>query len=250
MTSQSRFERLIESAKWPATAILLALSPLVLYGIGRWILRFPQFPLYSVMFFLGAGCVVALCRTKLISSPWIRQCIQWERNFTQTLFAYALMLPWSQWSQKTSEDPSSLPFEADSLQTDPSPTIRRPARWLGKGNWLMLCSPYCFPAASILLWLVSWFLLAPLRSFAIGFGVAYHVASVILQWHFGTNELRRLGDRFCTLFLIPANLIVVGTGYAFALNGFEGLFQFAQDVLEPIRLAFQWLKSFNSEASA
>lgn len=249
MTPQSRLERLTESAKWPATAILLASSPLVLYGIGRWILRFPQFPLYSMMFFLGAGCVVALCRTSLISSPWIRQCIQWERNLTQTLFAYALMLPWSQWSPKPSASPSSLDTEDESVDSALPQTARRPARWLGKGNWLMLCSPYCFPTASILLWLVSWFLLAPLRSFAIGFGVAYHIASVILQWHFGTNELRRLGDRFCALFLIPANLIVVGTGYAFALNGFEGLFQFAHDVYEPIRLAFQWVRSFRSEAS-
>lgn len=249
MTPLSRFDRLIESAKWPATAFLLALSPLVLYGFGRWILRFPQFPLYSAMFFLGAGCVVALCRTSLISSPWIRQCIQWERNFTQTLFAYALMLPWSQWAPKLSGNRPNLPSNTDALDDELIPTARRPTRWLGKGNWLMLCSPYCFPAASILLWLISGILLAPLRSFAIGFGVAYHVASVLLQWHFGTNELRRLGDRFCALFLIPANLIVVGTGYAFALNGFEGLFQFAHDVFEPIRLAFQWLKSFRSQST-
>jgi hypothetical protein len=108
----------------------------------------------------------------------------------------------------------------------------------------MLSSPYWLPTASILLWLVSGFLLpAPLRSFIIGFGVAYHVASVLFQWHYGTNELRRLGDRFVTLFLIPANLLVIGTGYAFALDGFSGLIKFFHDALEPLLMVYRWLRS-------
>jgi hypothetical protein len=114
----------------------------------------------------------------------------------------------------------------------------------------MLSSPYCFPTASILLWLASGFLLpAFLRSFVIGFGVAYHIASVILQWKLGTSELRRLGRRFTFLFLVPANLIVIGTGIAFALNGFTGLIQFGHDVLAPLASIYNTLFGSQEQTS-
>jgi hypothetical protein len=37
--------------------------------------------------------------------------------------------------------------------------------------------------------------------------------------------------------------MVIGTGYAFALNGFHGLAQFLHDVLQPLALAWQMLSS-------
>jgi hypothetical protein len=88
--------------------------------------------------------------------------------------------------------------------------------------------------------MVSWlFLPAPLRSFLLGIGVAYHVASVIIQWRHGSSELRRLGTEFCVLFLIPANLLVIGAGFAFALDGFSGLLRFLDDVIAPLRWTWQ-----------
>jgi hypothetical protein len=105
---------------------------------------------------------------------------------------------------------------------------------------VILASPYFIPVASMLMWLVSGLIFpAPLRSLVLGIGVAYHVASVIVQWKDGTKESRRLGWRFGALFLLPANLFVVGAGYGFALNGFAGLLEFIVDVFKPLFQFFQ-----------
>jgi hypothetical protein len=252
----NRIDRIIESSKWVATAAILALSPLVLYAIGVWILRFGQYPLYSLMFGAGVALVVALCRTQIVSSHFVRNLIHWERKVTQWVFSLLTLLPLSKLLRQRSPAasannnpsptpiPHSTPPPADPFALNAPADASTRDHWLRKGNWVMLSSPYWLPTASILLWLASGFLLpAPLRSFVIGFGVAYHVASVLFQWHYGTSELRRLGQRFVTLFLIPANLLVIGTGYAFALDGFSGLIQFSHDVFEPVLIAYRWLRS-------
>jgi hypothetical protein len=256
MSLIQRIDRIIASSKWVATAAILALSPLVLYACGVWILRFGQYPLYSIMFAAGVAVVVALCRTQIVSSHFVRNLIHWERKVTQWVFSLLTLLPLSKLLRQRFPDASadsprsptptshSTTTTADPISLDAPLNESTREHWLGKGNWVTLSSPYWLPTASVLLWLASGFLLpAPLRSFVIGFGVAYHVASVLFQWHYGTNELRRLGHRFVTLFLIPANLLVIGTGYAFALDGFSGLIQFFHDVFEPVLIAYRWLRS-------
>jgi hypothetical protein len=253
MSLLRRIDRTIESSKWLAAGLVLATSPLVLHAIWLWVLRFRQFPVYSVMFFAGVALVVVLCRTDIVTSHFVRNLVYWERKITQTIFSHLLMQPFTRvlvsslyLRRKTSKLPEDDTGNTPSLTPLPSTDSR-----LGNGNWVMLSSPYCFPTASILLWLASGFLLpAFLRSFVIGFGVAYHIASVILQWKFGTSELRRLGRKFTILFLVPANLIVIGTGIAFALNGFTGLIQFGHDVLAPLASIYNTLFGSQEQTSS
>jgi len=217
-----RIDRWIESTKWPIAAISAILSPLIVHAIGLWIRRFWDYPIYTVMFALGAIVVIVLCRTPLVRQPFVRELIRLERRSTHFLLSLVALRPLGR------------------ILFPRTP----PERWLSSGNWLALSSPLFLPLASIFLWFATWFFLpASLRSFIVGFGVAYHIASVAFQWTYGTNELRRLGSRFCMLFLIPANLMVIGTGYAFALNGFHGLAQFMHDVLQPLTLAWQMITS-------
>jgi hypothetical protein len=199
---------MVHSTKWIAASFAALLFPFVLHAVGLRIRQLAEFPGYSVMFLAGAGLVVVLCRTDTVHSSWVRSAISLERKWTQGLISRLLL----------------------------APPARRPGdHWLGKGNWVILASPYFLPIASILMWMASGLLLpASLRSFVIGIGVAYHVASVVIQWRFGTRESRRLGIWFGILFLIPANLMVIGAGYGFALGGFGGLFQFFKDVFQPL----------------
>lgn len=209
-TLPHRIDRCVQSTQWWAAGIATLLSPFILHAVGLWIRQLSSFPVYSAMFAAGAGLVIFLCRTDAVDSPIVRSAIAFERRCTQGIISRLLLAP--------------------------------KGRWLGKGNWVILASPYFLPVAMILLWFMSWFIFpAVLRSFVIGFGVAYHVASVIIRWTAGSPESRRLGTRFAYLFLVPANLFVIGAGYAFALNGFTGLFVFIKDVFRPIWGAVQWL---------
>jgi hypothetical protein len=205
-----RIDRCVQSTKWLAAGIATLLSPFILHAVGLWIRQLAAFPVFSAMFAAGAGLVIYLCRTDVIDSPMVRSAIAFERRCTQGIISRLLLAP--------------------------------QGRWLGKGNWVILASPYFLPVAMILLWIMSWFIFpAALRSFVIGFGVAYHVASVIIRWKSGSPESRRLGMRFAILFLVPANLFVIGAGYAFALKGFTGLLVFVKDVFRPITAALHWL---------
>lgn len=186
------------------------LFPLILHAVGLRIRQLAQFPGYSTMFLVGAALVIFLCRTDYVSSPWARSLISMERRWTQRLVSSVLLAPRE--------------------------------RWLGKGNWVILASPYFIPAASLLMWLLSILILpAPLRSLVLGVGVAYHVASVIIQWKIGTEESRRLGWLFGVAFLIPANLFLIGAAYGFALDGFAGLAQFLTDIFKPLAQGLRWI---------
>jgi hypothetical protein len=222
MALAERVDRLVQSTKWIAAGIAAVLSPFILHAIGVWIRRIGQYPLYASLFASGAAVVLVLCCTDVVHSRWIRHLIAAERGLTQSLLSVLMLYPVSRMMK---------PFDA----------IHPHSRWLGKGNWVILASPYFLPAASIVLWCVSWFIFpAPLRSFVIGVGVAYHVAAVILQWKHGTSEFRRLGQKFTVLFLIPANLMVIGAGFAFALDGFRGLVTFVNDIFSPLTL--EWIR--------
>ncbi|MFM8398566.1 MAG: hypothetical protein ACKOAH_12125, partial [Pirellula sp.] len=45
--------------------------------------------------------------------------------------------------------------------------------------------------------------------------------------------------RFLWLFLVPMNMLVFVTGYAFALQGFTGLQQVLADLMWPVTWAYQ-----------
>jgi hypothetical protein len=209
-TFPQQIDRVIQSTKWLAAGLATILFPLILHAVGLRIRQLADYPVYSTMFLAGVALVVFLCRTDHIEAPWVRSAIAMERKCTQSLVSRLLMAPRD--------------------------------RWLGEGNWVILASPFFLPVASILMWLASGLIFPEfLRSLVIGIGVAYHIASVIIQWHTGTKESRRLGTWFAILFLVPANLFVIGAAYGFALNGFAGLVEFVGDVFGPIGQGFQQL---------
>lgn len=234
---------MVRGFQWPATYLLAALIPLIVWAAIFWLLRSTQYPLYATMFWTGALATLALSRSGWISSKILSRAIRWERRITQSLLSFVLLQPTStilRWGKNKLGFPGKQPSENSDSKA-----------WPAEDNWLIRTSPNFFPAASILLWLLSvLFLPAFLRSFVLGLGVAYHLLSVYVQLrHPPSNETSiEYQKRFQWMFLVPMNLLVLVTGYAFALQGFSGLQQVVSDLLWPIQTTFAWLKKLTQNA--
>lgn len=113
---------------------------------------------------------------------------------------------------------------------------------LGRGNWIMLVSPYIVPLSTILLWLVSLLLFASLRVWCWGSGW-------VCTWPMsGFSELRQqanCGDSVGLLgmFLPAANVAIAGFVFAFAIDGFSGAWGFGYDCITMPWLAWEYVQN-------
>ena len=219
-----RIDRLVEWTKWPAACAAVLSWPLTLYAWGMLLYRSPAYPGYSLMFLVGVIGFALLARTSIARTSFASKFVDLERDLTQSALALAMLHPVVGYGKNQNKGSR--------------------VRWLGRGNWLMLAAPYFIPTATILLWLVSLILFQSLRSLILGFGISYHLTSVLLQCVEGTSELRRLGRRFCWLFLPPTNLFVAGCVASFAMNGFTQIGDFMYDWVYLPSLFLDWCWSF------
>lgn len=218
----TQMDRLVRLAQWPTAYTLAALSPVIFSTVLFWLARSSKYPFYATMFWIGFAATLALTRSKWVSSKILKTAIRWERRTTSTI------LRWSK---------TKLGLKAKN-PIDPQDSTN----WLAEDNWLIRTSPYFLPTASILLWIVSvLFLPAFLRSVILGIGVAYHLLSVYIQLRTPDPTENNLSypRRFLWLFLVPMNMLVFVTGYAFALQGFMGLQQVLADLIWPVTWAYQ-----------
>ena len=215
-----RIDRLVEWTKWPSAGLAVISWPLTLYAWGMLLYQTPSFPGYSLMFLIGVVLFVLLARTSLAQTGFASRFIELERDLTQSVLALAMLHPVVGYGKNQNKGSR--------------------VRWLGRGNWIMLAAPYTIPTATIILWLVSLILFEALRSLILGFGVSYHLTAVLIQCQEGTSELRRLGRKFCWLFLPPANLFVAGCVASFALNGFSQIGEFMIDWIGLPQLLLDW----------
>ena len=216
-----QIDRLVERTKWPAAGMAVATLPFTLYAWGNLLNQCATYPGYATMFGIGIFLFILLARTTIAQSAFARRFIELERDLTQSVLALAMLHPVVGYGKN--ENKGSR------------------VRWLGRGNWVMLAAPYFVPTATIVLWLGSLILFQSLRSLVLGFGVSYHMVAVLIQCQTGTSELRRLGRKFCWMFLPAMNLLVAGCVAAFALNGFTGVGDFLFDWISLPRLIVDWL---------
>lgn len=215
-----RIDRLVEWGKWPAAFLAVLTLPLTLYAWGRLFYQVQTFPGYALMFAIGIGLFVFLARTTLAQTAFAKRIVELERDLTQSILAFAMLHP--------------------VIGYGVNQTKGSRVRWLGRGNWIMLAAPYFVPTATIILWLLSLILFQSLRSLVLGFGISYHLTAVSIQCRTGTSEVRRLGRKFCWMFLPTANLLVAGLVAAYALNGFTGIGDFLYDWLGLPRMVLNW----------
>jgi len=218
-----RIDRLVEWTKWPAALFAVLTVPLTFYAWWKLFFQIQTYPGYALMFAVGVGIFVFLARTALAQSVFSKRLVELERDLTRSILAFAILHPVSGYGANQNKGSR--------------------VRWLGRGNWIMLAAPYFIPTATILLWLISLILFQPLRCLILGFGMSYHLTVVTLQCRTGTSEVRRLGRKFCWMFLPAANLLVTGLAIAFAMNGFSSMGVFFVDWFELPQMLFQLLRS-------
>jgi hypothetical protein len=225
-----RIDRLVEWTKWPAAFLAIFTLPLTFYAWWMLFFQVPTYPGYTFMFVVGIAVFVFLARTSFAQTVFARRMIELERDLTQSILAFAMLHP-------------VIGYGANRAKGSR-------VRWLGRGNWLMLAAPYFVPTATILIWLVSLLLFSSLRCLVLGFGISYHVTAVAIQCQTGTSEVRRLGRKFCWMFLPAANLIVAGLVAAYSLNGFTGIGDFVYDWfgLPRALMGMVWKLFFASES--
>lgn len=202
-----RIDQFVQWLKWPAAVAALLLTPMVLWALGRLIGTIALAPSFNLIPFVAGMIGFAfLWRKWLGKSRWGSFLITLEHESTHALFA---LLTWH----------SIVGFRASLGQGGE-------VRFAGKGNWLITASPYFFPTAAILLFLLAFFLpfaALPWQSFLLGVAVSYHLISTYRETHRDQSDLKLLGKTFCWAFLPAANVVVVGVLLAFSYAGNEGV---------------------------
>jgi hypothetical protein len=220
-----RIDKWVEWTKWPAAIMAVASLPLTTRAWISLLYQSPSYPGYLTAFVAGSVAFVLVARTNIARSGIATRVIEFERDVTQSLLATMMLHPVVGFGKR------------DINHNGKGSRVR----WLGRGNWVMLAAPYFIPTTAILLWLVSLILFQSLRSLILGFGISYHLVAVVYQCRSGTSELRRLGSRFCWMFLPAANFMMAGCATAFALNGFTGVGDFLSDWARMPYELFHWL---------
>ena len=98
----------------------------------------------------------------------------------------------------------------------------------GEGKWLIIIAPYFFPLFGLLtmIGISIYTLFAPMNLILhglIGFVIGYHLDTVGSQIHEKQTDLPKVGYFFCAVFLLPANLWMIGSMLAFNSKGWQGI---------------------------
>lgn len=99
----------------------------------------------------------------------------------------------------------------------------------GKGNWLIIIGPYFFPLYCLMfmIFVGIYTMFAPMNllfNLILGFFVGFHFDMVGSQIHEKQTDLPKVGYPFCVVFLLPANLWMIGSALAFNSKGWHGVY--------------------------
>ena len=106
----------------------------------------------------------------------------------------------------------------------------------GEGNWLIIIAPYFFPLFGLIAMIaisVYTRVASPNLIFNIvmGFVLGYHLDAVGSQIHEKQTDLPKVGYYFCAAFLLPANLWMIGSMFAFNSKGWDGVWLYQRLIL-------------------
>lgn len=98
----------------------------------------------------------------------------------------------------------------------------------GEGNWLIIIAPYFFPLFGMIAMITIsiYQLFAPMNILiyaVFGYVIGYHFDTVCSQIHEKQTDLPKVGYPFCVVFLLPANLWMLGWMLAFNSRGWSGI---------------------------
>ena len=103
----------------------------------------------------------------------------------------------------------------------------------GEGNWLIIIAPYFFPFFGVIAMITIsiYTIFAPMNlilNSVMGFMIGYHLDTVGSQIHEKQTDLPKVGYPFCVVFLLPANLWMIGSMMAFNSKGWTGVWLYQE----------------------
>ena len=103
----------------------------------------------------------------------------------------------------------------------------------GEGNWLIIIAPYFFPlyCFGFMVFISIYTMFAPMNlilNLILGFFMGFHFSTVGSQIHEKQTDLPKVGYPFCIVFLLPANLWMIGSVLAFNSKGWQGVWMYQE----------------------
>lgn len=206
-------DRIINFLKWPVAIYLLLSVPALVQSFSY----FNLFGIKNVCFFAG---MITFFAFKATLDKDLKSALQvLGHEITHAFFAFITFHKVT--SLKTEDGgEGSMSFE-------------------GKGNWLIVVAPYFFPLFLFFVMIV----LSAYNKFGptdflgnrfyvltvcgvLGALLGAHLDMIGSQIHDKQTDLAMLGIPFCIMFIIPANIWVVGSVLAFNSKGFDGFFMY------------------------
>ena len=119
----------------------------------------------------------------------------------------------------------------------------------GEGNWLIIIAPYFFPLFGVLtmIGISIYTMFAPMNlilNCLMGFVIGYHVDTVGSQIHEKQTDLPKVGYYFCAVFLLPANLWMIGLMLAFNSKGWQGVITYQHLINHLNERNFNYIMNF------
>lgn len=254
-----RLDYWVERAKWTAATLALLSAPVTLLVLLWHIwLAITTTPIYLLMFCGGMVLVGFAARSTYSNSYMVRKAFRWLHDTTQSIVIQVVLHPLATTQSilsrfqflrskfRPKRDVEVIPPRSFEERTGKnSDRAANPGdEWLARDNWLLLAAPYAVPLSTVILWIPSLILFAPLRSAILGIGLGVHLGYVVYHWRRQSAELRQLGDRFNWMFLPAANLLVASVVFSFAMGGFAGVWNFMVDWItlpwDTLALVWNW----------
>ncbi|MDR1694793.1 MAG: M50 family metallopeptidase [Lactobacillaceae bacterium] len=207
-------DKFLELLKWPVAIIALLSLPALIESFSFKYFKFSHLR-YLVM---GAGFILFfISRTMADKSVKVTMQIA-AHEFTHAFFALITMHKINHIRLNPDNSGGEMGFK-------------------GKGNWLIIISPYFFPLLAFfyMITVSIYTKIAPVNdtinlilSGFLGYFLAYHVDTVVSQIHEKQTDLTKAKYSFCVMFLPSANLWTIGCILAFNSRGWEGMWAYTR----------------------
>ena len=196
-------DRIINLMKWPIAVWLFCSLPALFKSLDAFSFTSLQYAVMAAgffMFFVGRTMMDSASRTSMMVLA---------HELTHAFFAVITFHKVMYINIKQDDTGGTMSFE-------------------GEGNWLIIIGPYFFPLYCFLfmVFVGVYTMFAPMNLFfnlILGFFLGFHFDMVGSQIHEKQTDLPKVGYPFCAVFLLPANLWLIGFVLAFNSKGWHGV---------------------------
>ncbi len=195
------FDKIINFVKWPLAWYILILTPALIYSF-----RFFQINVKMFVFLAG---VVLFVFSKTMMDATVQTSMQVvAHELTHSFFALLTF------------------HKVKHIRLNPDDTGGEMG-FVGEGNWLIIIAPYFFPLFCFIYICVMSFLPGQLIwNFILGYFLGYHIDTVASQIHPDQTDLKKVGYKFCFMFLPGINLLTIGSVIVYNNNGLSAVLKY------------------------